>query len=167
MDSYLQKLHADITGAANSMTPEQLAKRRAGKWCVAEIMEHLYNSYAGTIEGMDRCLVAGKPQGRAPSMKERIQVFVVIEAGYFPTGRKAPEVSVPRGVAPEEVLEQIGPKIVAMDEAITRCEARYGRRTLILTHPILGPLTARQWRKLHWLHGRHHLKQIAGLLTGN
>jgi hypothetical protein len=167
MDFYLRKLHADITSATNAVTPEQLSRRRDGKWSVGEIFEHLYQSYAGTIKGMDRCLAAGKPQGRARSVKERLQIFLVIEAGYFPTDRKAPEVSLPRGVSSEEIVEQIGPKIIAMDEAISRCESRYGRRTLVLTHPILGPLTARQWRKLHWLHGRHHLKQIAGLVGGN
>ncbi|HEX8813886.1 MAG TPA: DUF1569 domain-containing protein [Terriglobales bacterium] len=165
MDSYLQRLHTSVTSAANGMTPTQLNQRREGKWSVAEILEHLYNSYTGTIKGMDRCLATGKPQGRARTIKERAQVFLVIEAGYFPSGRKAPEISLPRGLAPDEVVKQIGAKILAMDEAITRCEARYGRRALILTHPILGPLTARQWRKLHWLHGQHHLKQITGLLV--
>jgi hypothetical protein len=167
MDSYLQRLHDDVNSAVAGLTPAQLARRRDGKWSVAEIFEHLYRSYTGTIKGMDFCLAAGKLQGRVLTMKERVQIFIVIEAGYFPTGRKAPEVSVPRGLASEEVLQQIGPKIIAMDEAIARCEARYGRRSLILTHPILGPLTARQWRKLHWLHGRHHLKQISGLLAEN
>jgi hypothetical protein len=167
MDAYLQKLHTSIASAANGLAPAQLAKSREGKWSVAEIFEHLYNSYTSTMRGMDRCLAAGKPQGRAPTLKERMRIFLVIEAGYFPTGRKAPEVSLPRGLPSEEVLQQIGPKIIAMDEAIARCESRYGRRTLILTHPILGPLTARQWRKLHWLHGRHHLNQIAGLLADN
>jgi len=26
---------------------------------------------------------------------------------------------------------------------------------------VLGPLTASQWRKFHWIHGRHHVKQIS------
>jgi hypothetical protein len=47
-----------------------------------------------------------------------------------------------------------------MDDQIAKCEARFGKRTRVLDHPILGPLTGRQWRKFHWVHGQHHLKQI-------
>jgi hypothetical protein len=47
-----------------------------------------------------------------------------------------------------------------MDEIIRRAEQRYGRRTRLVDHPVLGPLTARQWRKFHWVHGRHHVAQI-------
>jgi hypothetical protein len=50
-----------------------------------------------------------------------------------------------------------------MDEVIGQCEARFGKRTRVLDHPVLGPLTARQWRKFHWVHGRHHVKQIQKL----
>jgi hypothetical protein len=47
-----------------------------------------------------------------------------------------------------------------MDAIIAQCEARFGRRVQVLDHPILGPLTAPQWRKLHLVHGRHHQKQV-------
>ena len=50
-----------------------------------------------------------------------------------------------------------------MDKLIAQCEAQYGARNKVLDHPILGPLTARQWRKFHWVHGRHHMKQISRL----
>jgi hypothetical protein len=29
-----------------------------------------------------------------------------------------------------------------------------------MDHLILGPLTAGQWRKFHWVHGQHHARQI-------
>jgi len=63
-------------------------------------------------------------------------------------------------MAVDEITSGIAPQILAMDEVIAQCEARFGKRTRVLDHPVLGPLTARQWRKFHWIHGRHHLKQI-------
>jgi hypothetical protein len=60
----------------------------------------------------------------------------------------------------EKARNDIGAKIVAMDAIIAQCEARFGRRVQVLDHPILGPLTAPQWRKLHLVHGRHHQKQV-------
>jgi hypothetical protein len=53
--------------------------------------------------------------------------------------------------------------MAAMDAIIALCEARFGRRVKLLDHPILGPLTAVEWRKLHVVRGRHHLKQLLQL----
>ena len=75
-------------------------------------------------------------------------------------GRKSPDQVLPRGMSVEKVVADIGPQIAAMDKLITQCEERYGSRIKILDHPVLGPLTARQWRKFHLAHGRHHVKQI-------
>jgi hypothetical protein len=163
MDCYLQRLHAAIISATRGMTAGQLTRHPEGKWCAAEILEHLYYSYTGTIKGMELCLEAAKPQARTPTLKERLRIFWVIEAGLFPQGRPAPERTRPRGMSAEDVLQRIGPAIIAMDDVIARCEARFGKRTLVRDHPILGPLTCRQWCKFHWVHGRHHGKQIVRL----
>ena len=55
---------------------------------------------------------------------------------------------------------EIGVKLATMDAVIAQCEARFGRHVKLLDHPILGPLSATQWRTLHLVHGRHHLKQL-------
>jgi hypothetical protein len=72
----------------------------------------------------------------------------------------------PRGMPIEKVLAGIGAKIVEMDEIMTLCEEKLGARRKLLDHPILGPLTAAQWRKFHLVHGRHHIKQIGQLRLG-
>jgi len=50
-----------------------------------------------------------------------------------------------------------------MDEIISQCEERFGRRTKLLDHPILGPLTGQEWKKFHVIHGWHHEKQLRQL----
>ena len=72
----------------------------------------------------------------------------------------APERAVPRGMSPEEAQQAIAPELQKMGLGLDDCERRFGVRTKILDHPILGPLTAEQWRKFHWIHGRHHARQI-------
>jgi len=69
----------------------------------------------------------------------------------------------PRGLPVEQVRNELGAKLAAMDTIIAQCEARFGRQLKLLDHPILGPLTATQWRKLHLVHGRHHQKQLLWL----
>lgn len=163
MDTYLQRLREAIISATVDMNAEDLTRHPEGKWSTAQVLEHLYLSYSGTVKGFERCLQAGKPLARAPVLKDRMRAFVVTGLGHFPTGRQAPERTRPRGMAVDEITRGIAPQILAMDEIIAQCEARFGKRTLLLDHPVLGPLTARQWRKFHWLHGRHHLKQIKKL----
>jgi hypothetical protein len=63
----------------------------------------------------------------------------------------------------EEVRGEISTKIETMDALIEQCATRFGPRNKLLDHPILGPLTATQWRKFHLLHGLHHQKQILRL----
>jgi hypothetical protein len=145
------------------MNAEDLARRLEGKWSTAQILEHLYLSYSGTVKGFKRCLDAGKPLARAPMLKDRMRAFVVTGLGHMPTGRQSPERTRPRGMTTDEVMSGIAPQIVAMDEVIAQCEARFGKRTCLLDHPVLGPLTGRQWRKFHWVHGCHHIKQIEKL----
>jgi len=47
-----------------------------------------------------------------------------------------------------------------MDGALTECAARFGVLVKVLDHPVLGPFSIEQWRKFHFVHGRHHVKQI-------
>ncbi len=160
MDRYLERLHTAIASAISGLTSEDLTRRPEGKWSTAEILEHLYLTYAGTVKGFERCVKAGKALGGIPTFKQRLRIAVVTDVGYLPKGRKAPDRACPRGMPVEEVVADIGPQIAAMDKLIAQCEARYGSRIKVLDHPILGPLTARQWRKFHWIHGRHHVRQI-------
>ncbi|HTF44988.1 MAG TPA: DUF1569 domain-containing protein [Terriglobales bacterium] len=163
MDSHLERLAAGLASAIDGAGADDLTWHREGKWCIAEILEHLYLSYTGTIKGFQRCLEAGRPLATSATLKQRVMAVVVVGFGRFPPGRKAPKNTQPRGIACEKVAADIGSQIVAMDEAIKKCEQRYGSSTKLLDHPILGPFTARQWRKFHWVHGRHHLQQILRL----
>lgn len=163
MDSYLYRLQTAIASATRGMTTGDLTRHREGKWSTAEVLEHLYLSYTGTTKGCERCLQAGRPLARAPRFRDRLVAAVVVGAGYFPPGREAPKNTRPRGMTTEKVLADIGSQIAAMDALIAQCEARYGKHTRMLDHPVLGPLTAAQWRKFHWVHGKHHVKQILRL----
>ena len=160
--SHLQRLQDEIAAAVAGLSPEQLTWHSPGKWCIAEILEHLYLTYTGTIKGLER-VAAGGSLATAQSWRQRGRTLVVVGFGYFPSGREAPPVTRPRGVSIEKVLADIAPKIAAMDDIMTRCEEKLGVRSKLLDHPILGPLTVAQWKKFHLVHGLHHVKQIRRL----
>src|ERR1017187_8445016 len=110
MDSRLGKLKENLESAMEGMSSEQLSWHPPGKWCAAEVLEHLYLSYAGTMNGFERVMKAGKPLATRASVKHRVQTFVVVGFGYMPPGRKAPAVAEPKGFPVEKVRNEIGTK---------------------------------------------------------
>jgi hypothetical protein len=160
MESYLKGLQAELEAAISGATNDALRKAPAGKWSSAQILEHLYLTYWNTNKGIARCLDGGVPRATSATLRHRVRSLMVIGLGYLPGGVKAPERVVPRGMPPEEVREKIIGEIQKMEAGLDDCERRFGARTKIMDHPLLGPLTANQWAKFHWLHGRHHAPQI-------
>jgi hypothetical protein len=166
MDSRLEKLKESLESAVEGMSSEQLSWHPPGKWCAAEVLEHLYLTYTGTIKGFEKVRTSGKPLATRTSLTHRVRTLLVVGFGHLPEGRKAPSNTQPRGLPAEKVRDEVEAKIAAMDAIIAQCEARFGRRVRLLDHPILGPLTATQWRKFHVVHGRHHQKQLLRLREG-
>ena len=163
MDPRLKELDEAITAAIAGLQASQWNWHPPGKWCASEVLEHLYLTYTGTIKGFERVLTAGEPLATRPTWVQRGRSLVVLGLAYLPSGREAPSVARPRGTAHETVLAEVRSKIAAMDSILRQCEEKHGRGAKLLDHPILGPLTAGQWRKFHLVHGRHHVKQIQRL----
>ena len=160
MNSYLERLRQELEDAVGGAGAGDLAKAPAGKWSAAQILEHLFLTYMHTNRGLAKCLEQGAPLATRATLKDRFATVLVVNLGYLPGGRMAPERAVPRGMSPEEAQQAIAPELQKMGLGLDDCERRFGVRTKILDHPILGPLTAEQWRKFHWIHGRHHARQI-------
>ena len=166
MHRYLQQTQDAIEAAASGMTTEQLGKRPAeGKWSAADILEHLARAFSGTVPGLEKCCDRDRTIAKPATMYERLATVLVINLGYFPSGRPAPAMTIPRGMQPEESMNVIRHSLSAMDELFSHCEQRFGNAKL-MNHPALGPLSADEWRKFHWLHTRHHMKQIVALRQG-
>jgi hypothetical protein len=161
MKSALQRLANQIAHDTRNLSPEQLRWHPQGKWSIAEILEHLALTYSGTKLVFDRCLQSGRPSARLPQVADRVRAFVVTRLQYLPGGREAPAGTRPKGGAQADSIRQdFADKIAFMEDSIAECERRFGRRVKIVDHPILGPFTASEWRRFHWVHGQHHLRQI-------
>jgi hypothetical protein len=129
-----------------------------------QILEHLVLSYTATTKGLLRTMEAGHPELSRRTLRHRMRSMYVLGIGKFPSGVEAPRHTVPGTGLGNDPLRRFNDALVAMDASLADVERRFGPRTRILTHPILGPLTARQWRRFHEVHGRHHLKQVAARL---
>lgn len=154
----------DIESATTGMTDAQLKYHPEGKWCAAEILEHLSLAFELTSKGCEKALAAGKNLGGEPSMKERLIQTVVVGLKYIPPGRKAPERTTPKGIMGGlEAVERIRNGLVTMDEKLTECRAKLDTRGRLLNHPLLGPFTNEQWCIFHYVHTKHHMKQVRAL----
>lgn len=157
----LQRAHDALRAATAGLDAASLAVGRPGKWTVAQIVEHLAKGYGGTAHVLGRCLDQDQPKARAVTFKDRLLAFVVVDCGYLPEGRQAPEVTRPADAPPADVVERALAALGDLDEVAARAEDRFGARTPLVNHPIIGPLGVDRWRRFHWIHTRHHVKQIA------
>lgn len=160
MDSYLERLRQELEDAMRGASVSELAQAPAEKWSGAQILEHLFLTYKHTNRGLEKCLEQDAPLVTQDTLKQRFGALLVVDLGYMPGGRQAPERATPRGMPAEEVRQALVPELAKMRSRLEDCEGRFGARTKILDHPFLGPLTAGEWRKFHWVHGRHHARQI-------
>lgn len=163
MSEYIPRLQQAIASSIGGMTREQLLWKPDDKWSIAEVLEHLYLSYTGTSKGCERGLGTGKPLVTPPTLAQRIKTFAVVTVGHYPRGIQAPPTVCPNGLSLEQVTGGIQQQISTMDGLLRDCEEKFGKNAMVLNHPVLSALTGDQWRKFHWLHGQHHVRQILEL----
>ena len=162
MDFYLQRALQAIQHETSGMSPDQLGWHEEGKWSAAEILEHLSLTFTSTSKAMESFNVEGSASRKAPTLKQRLIRRIVVDWGYFLSGRSAPDFTRPKGLPPDRAVATICQDIAEMDEKIEACERKYGNNWLG-KHPILGPFRPKHWRKFHYVHTCHHMKQIARL----
>jgi hypothetical protein len=123
------------------MTEEQFTFHLEGKWSTAQILEHLSLAFGATARAFERAAREGKPLGDNPKLKQRLQNIVLFNIGYFPRGRQAPTMVIPKGeLGGLQALAQIRENLLRMDKFHGECEQKVSRERCIANHPILGPL---------------------------
>jgi hypothetical protein len=129
-------------------------------------MEHLLLTYSGAEKALNARLAKGRPTVAKPTTQQRIKQFALCRLGYFPPGRKAPEMVIPaptsHALSGAELTAAAEEHLTRFDAHCTQTEQLFGS-TQCAGHHILGPLSADQWRRFQLVHGRHHLKQIAAI----
>ena len=160
MDAYLQAaLHA-IDAAVAPLDAATIARTTDGRWSVAQILEHLTLAFTGSTSALEKALASGEVRGRPPAWGSWFGRILVIEFGYFPRV-PAPERTVPTGSIPAgRSLAAVREALHALDGALTRASARFGDRVLVANHPYFMGMTVPQWRKFHWRHTVHHMRQV-------
>ena len=166
MSPELEFVRRETERATRGVSPDAWLRAPDGKWNSLQILEHLVLSYTATTKGLRRTMEAGQPQPGRPDLRQHLKRIYVLGLGRFPSGIEAPQHTVPREGLGDDPLRRFNDALVAMDATLADAEKRFGARTRLLNHPVLGPLTARDWRRFHQVHGRHHLKQVVARIHG-
>jgi hypothetical protein len=150
---------------------QQHPRRRTESWNVQQVVVHLVLTYRSTAQLLERCLTLGPPPADRLAPGQIAPRLLVIGLGIFPRGAKAPEfvhpdrLALPAKSGPDLIV-LLREELARMDDLLTECEAKFGASPLG-SHFAFGPLTARQWRRFHALHGHLHLYQVKSLLRAN
>lgn len=156
----LQQALEEIENATRGMTDEEMSWHREGKWSSAGLVEHLALAYSRSAAGMRKALSEGKPELRKPTPKERVARVILFRFRYIPPGRKAAPAIHPTGLGLNDALDAARRGLALADQTMNACEEKLGAGVPVYIHPVLGPLTASQWREFHLVHTVHHMRQV-------
>jgi hypothetical protein len=169
MDPILQQLQNEIARSLENLDSAQAQISPSAtpeKWNIQQILQHLCLTYAFTETAFDARLAKGTPTRARPTLQQRIAQYFLITLGIFPKGREAPvqvtPPQIPSPVCGSDLAAYSAQHLARLDRLFNKAEALFGSGRCI-SHMILGPLTIRQWRKFHLVHGRHHIKQIRAI----
>ena len=163
MRSYLQQLSERLEVATAGMSDADLLRAPEGKWCAAEVLEHLRLTYTGTAKMLEKN--RGQEVVDAAPVDDRVKAArqLIFEQGGFFEGMQAPSFATPKTAPDPHVRTRILEDLARLDEALADAEQRRGMQANLGNHFALGPLTGEEWRHFHLVHGTHHVKQIEKL----
>jgi hypothetical protein len=160
MDAYLRSALDAIDEAAGRLPLEVIARKPGAQWSIGEILEHLTLAFANSAAALEKALASGELRARKPLLKQLLGRVLVVDCGYFPKVT-APETSRPTGrVPPESAMTAIRAALDTLDVTLTRVEQTFGGDVSVSNHPYFAGMSVRQWRKFHWRHTVHHMRQV-------
>ena len=146
--------------AAGALDTVTIARPAEGRWSIANILEHLTLAFRANRAAIDKALASGETRGRKPRILQAVGRVLVVDLGYFPRV-EAPESTRPSGtIPPQETVAALREALAALDASLSRAADRFGEKARVANHPYFGGMTVPQWRKFHWRHTVHHMRQV-------
>ena len=155
----LDQLAPMVLDPINGLDGSEWHLAPTGKWTICQILHHL-------AMGVD--LVAGAferrsdkpPMERRASPHQTILRHLLLGAGKIPSGIESPEPVRPTEQPdPELVTAQFRMGVERLGELVeTWPEQR--QLEIFVRHPIVGDLNLPEWVRFHYVHCRHHARQI-------
>ena len=170
MNVQFAELTKELARSIDRLDAVQTQTAPPGKWGIQQIVEHLTLTYQSTGKILAERLEKGRPTRTEPSFRHRCMTILVLNVGYFPSGRRAPDAVMPHDGSPPktgpELLALVEEHLWELDGRLNETASQFGQHTRSVSHLILGPLSPLEWRRFHMVHGRHHIRQIDEIRRG-
>lgn len=134
------------------------------QWSAQQLVEHLVLALSSAGRLLEARLQKRRPTRARATLLQRILRFNMLRRGRIPRGAPAPPFVRPGllhwpAMDGCELAEALREEMESQDALLNRCAAQFGEGAAA-SHFLLGPLSAKEWRRFHTLHFRHHLEQM-------
>jgi hypothetical protein len=152
-----------IFGPLHGLQTDDWHRAPPGKWTIAQILAHL-------ALGTDLSSSVFEERKNKTGMRRRttpgqaVLRHLLLMVGTFPPGRRAPQATTPPDHPDVDLVA--AQYRMALERFATMVETWPEKRQLevFVKHPLLGDLNLPEWGRFHYLHARHHARQIRSRL---
>ena len=99
MGQYLEELSKLLESTTTGLDDEDLLRAPQGKWCAAEILEHLRLTYTGTAKMLERNRDQAIVEPAQTDERVGVARRLIFEQGSFFEGLQAPPFATPKTAA--------------------------------------------------------------------
>lgn len=145
------------------LEPEDWHRALPAKWSIAQIVRHLGIGIDYTAATLERR--AGRPDlKRRATPGQALLRHLYLGLGRVKPGRDAPAGTVPEERPdPEATVAQFRMAVARLENMLATWPWER-QRSVFAKNPALGDLTLPEWVRFHYVHCRHHAKQIQARL---
>ncbi len=155
----LAALEPMVLGPLHGLEPADWHRAPPGKWTIAQIVAHLALGVDLSSTVLEQ-RAEKKGMNRRSTPGQAVLRHLMLQLGAFPRSRRTPEATIPPDQPDPDLATaqfRMGvERFVSLSESwpIERQAAVFVR------HPVVGDLNLPEWVRFHFVHGRHHARQI-------
>ncbi len=160
---HLARLEPMVLSPIRGISQQEWHEAPRGRWSVAQIVHHLALSVDLVAKAFERRADRTDMRRRA-NPYQTLGRHLMLGVGAIPRGLKAPDVARPdERPDPELIVAEFRIGVEQLTHfADSWPESR--QVALFVRHPVVGDLNLPEWCRFHYLHCRHHARQLVGRL---
>ena len=155
----LSRLEPIVLNPLHGVSDEHWRRPRDGQWSLAQIVEHLAISIDVVAAGFEGC-ADGECGQRHATPEQALMRHVLLGAGEFPKGMRAPDYSLPSDDPNPELAQANFRMAIERTRALVEDWPEEKQISRFLRHPAIGDLNLPEWVRFHYVHCSLHARQI-------
>ncbi len=155
----LAALEPMVLGPMHGVTGDVWHRAPKSKWSLAQIVAHLALSVDLSSSVFER-RAEKQDMIRRSTPGQSVLRHLYLGLGRYPAGRKAPESTQPSEHPDSDLM--VAQFRMGVERFTTLLDTWPDKRQLevFVQHPLLGDLNLPEWVRFHYVHCRHHARQI-------